>query len=117
MILSRLLCKIFSDRHMGDDLPFTLGALFTRGLIYTGRMLYHNESGWGAYALAPRETALDYDRSIDFIHDRILEGSHAALSCVMGKRGFLPEATGHPHAQVQQYAEHSTNGAHVRYGH
>ena len=75
MSLSRILCKIFTDRHMGDDLPFTLGALATRALIYTGRKLYRSDtSGRGAYALAPCETALDFDQSIDYLDEHVRAG-------------------------------------------
>lgn len=72
MSLSKMFCTIFSNRHMGDELPFNLKALFTRAVIYLGRKIYKNTKGQGAYALAPH--GLDFNETIDWLRERIKEG-------------------------------------------
>ena len=86
MTLSGINSRIFSARHMGEDLPFDMKALFTRAIIYLGRRLYRNDrTGWGAYALAPRETALDIDGTIDLIASKIANPDEAGF--MAGKIG------------------------------
>ena len=59
---------------MGGEIPFNLKALITRAIIYLGRKIYHNTRGYGAYSLAPKNTALDFDQTVDYLYEHILAG-------------------------------------------